>query len=548
MIKINLGGSEVINVEENTAIKDIVDLSKNDNPVVGGLVDNEVESLSYKLVRDCSLEFVHLNSSLGKKIYEKTLLFLLAVSSKQVFKDREISIGYSLGGGVFFEYTDESDLSEDDIRRLKEEMSKLIENDITITKLKATKKDMKASIDKNIFLTNKELVEYLDDGLLTLYELGGAYGYFYGDLLPSTGYLKVFDILKYHHGAILLGCDKSNTDKVHVFYDNPKLFKEYEEFDKWLKDVGVTNIASLNRKIERNEIGEIILASEARHEYLIAKAADKIITDKHQKRIILIAGPSSSGKTTTSKRLKTHLMARGLSPVTLGLDDYFLDRELTPRDENGKPLYESIEAIDIPLFNEHLIRLIRGEEVEMPIFDFKEGRRKKIGRTIKIDGDNPIIIEGIHGLNERLTLNIADENKFKIYISPFTVMGIDQYNRITTSKIRMLRRIVRDAGFRGNSAADTIRMWEDVRAGEKVNIVPYREEADYIINSTLLYEIPVLKKYAYPLLKEIGKDNKYYYEAKHLLDFLSFFKVIENEEYIPGVSLLKEFIGGSFYN
>lgn len=548
MIRIKFDNGKILNIKENTTIKDLAQLSDKENLIVGGLINNDVESLNYKFNKDCDFSFVYLNTSLGKKIYEKTLLFILAVSSKKVFKDREISIGYSFGGGIFFEYKDESDLSEDDISLLKKTMSEFISKDFPIVKLKTTKEEMKESINKNIFLTNKELVDYLDDkSLLTLYELGDCYGYFYGDLLPSTGYLKVFDIKKYNHGAVLLGCDKSNPENIHEFYDNPKLFNEYEAFDKWLRDVNVTNIAALNKKIEKGECEELILASEARHEYLIAKAADKIITSKDEKRIILIAGPSSSGKTTTSKRLKTHLMARGLSPVAIGLDDYFLDRTLTPRDETGKPLYESIEAIDIPLFNEHLIRLIRGEEVETPIFDFKSGSRRKIGRKIKVDKHNPIIIEGIHGLNERLTLDIPESEKFKIYIAPLTVMGIDQYNRITTSKIRMLRRIVRDAHFRGNSALNTISMWEDVRAGEKVNIVPYREEADYIINSTLIYEIPVLKKYAVPLLKEIGHDNKYYYEAKHLLDFLSFFKDIESEELIPGVSLLKEFIGGSFY-
>lgn len=547
MIKLLIDNKKEIEVKEGTTIEDIVDLSENHRFVVGGLVNNVVESLNYEFKKDSTFEFVYINSSLGKKIYEKTLLFLLAVSSKQVFKDREISIGYSLGGGIFFEYTDESDLSEEDIKKLKYEMKKIIEDNYDINKLKTTREDMKASIDKNIFLTNKELVDCLRDGILTLYELGGAYGYFYGDLLPSTGYLKVFDIIKYNHGAILLGCDKTHPDKVHEFFDNPKLFEEYEEFDKWLKDVGVTNIASLNKKIENNEIEELILASEARHEYLIAKAADKIITSKDKKRIILIAGPSSSGKTTTSKRLQTHLMARGLSPVTIGLDDYFLNRDITPKDEDGKPMYECLEAIDVSLFNEHLLKLINREEVEIPIFDFHTGTRKKFGRKIKVSENNPIIIEGIHGLNERLTVSIPDKDKFKIYICPFTVMGIDQYNRITTSKIRMLRRIVRDTHARSKKAIDTISMWEDVRSGEKVNIIPYREQADYIINSTLLYEIPILKKYAYPLLQEIGKGEKYYYEARHLLDFLSFFKTIENEEYIPGVSILKEFIGGSFY-
>jgi len=547
MIKVKIA-DEIIEVEKGTVINDIVPLSKDDKLVVGGLVDNEVESLNYEFEKDCSFDFVYITSSLGKKIYEKTLLFLLAVSSKQVFKDREISIGYSLGGGIFFEYTDESDLSYDDIKKLKGAMENIVSKNYPIVKLKTTREEMKASIDKNIFFTNKEIIDCLGDGLFTLYELGGGYGYFYGNLLPSTGYLKVFDIIKYNHGGILLGCEKAHPDKVHEFYDNPKLFREYEEFDKWLKDVGVTNIRSLNKKIEDHKSEDLILASEARHEYLIAKAADKIITSKDKKKIILIAGPSSSGKTTTSKRLKTHLMARGLSPVTIGLDDYFLDRELTPRDEDGKPLYECLEAIDVSLFNEHLLKLIHGKEVEIPIFDFHTGKRKKYGRKISVDENNPIIIEGIHGLNEKLTMAIPDRDKFKIYISPFTVMGIDQYNRITTSKIRMLRRIVRDTHARSQKAINTIQMWEDVRAGEKVNIVPYREQADYIINTSLLYEIPVLKKYAYPLLKEIGKDEKYYYEAKNLLDFLSFFKTIEDEEFIPGISILKEFIGGSFYD
>lgn len=548
MINLTLNENKIIKVKRGTLIKELTEYANENSRVVGGLVNNDVKGLNYRLLEDASFEFIYITSSLGKSIYEKTLLFLLAASSKEVFKEREISIGHSLGGGMFFEYTDESEITMEDIVVLKEKMIEFVNGDYDINKLKTTKEVMKASINKNIFLTNKGLVEYLNDGVLTLYSLGSAYGYFYGDLLPSTGYLKVFDIIKYDHGAILLGCDRNNPDKLHEFYDDPKLYEEYKSFDKWLNDVGVPDIASLNRKIESGNIEELILVSEARHEYLISKASEKIIENEHKKKLILISGPSSSGKTTTSLRLRTHLIARGVHPVTIAMDDYFVDREHTPTDENGKPLYEDINAVDLKLFNDHLKRLINGEEVMTPIFDFTTGERSKEGRLLKLDEDTPIIVEGIHALNEELTKEIDEDDKFKIYICPFTVMNIDQYNRISDSKIRLLRRIIRDNRTRNKKAIETIKMWEDVEQGGRDNIIPFRKNADYIINSTLLYELPVIKKYAVPILKEITKDDKFYYEAKNLLGFISLFKEIEDESIIPPVSTLREFIGGSIYN
>lgn len=547
MINIKLK-NKVIKINHNTSILDIIDKSEKPNLVVGGLVDNEVKSLNYSFTKDVEFEFIYLDTLLGDKIYEKTLALLLTCASKKAL-EKEIVIKYSFGGGLYFEYLDSSVITKQDVKKLLSQIQHMIDLNLPIEKKKLDRNEVKSLLeDSKITLTNKDILDSLNIEKMTLYKLHDVYGYFYGDLLPCTKYIFAYDIIKYKDGAVLLGVNRHNIPRIHDFYDNPKLYEEYENFDKWLQSIGATNISSLNKKISEGKSKEIILASEARYEFLLATLAKKIIYSKEKKKIILITGPSSSGKTTTSKRLKSHLLARGKEPITISIDDYFINRDKVPLDEKtGKPLFESIKSVDTKKFNEDILALLNGEEVSLPTYNFITGKREYNGNKIKINDNMPIIIEGIHAFTKELTKDIPDDLKFKVYICPFTVMNIDQYNRITTSKIRLLRRIVRDNRTRGHKAIDTINMWEDVRLGEKENIYPYRNEADFIFNATLLYEIPIFKKYAYPLLKEIPKTEKNYFEVLNLIDFLSFFKPLENEDAIPNTSVLREFIGGSVY-
>lgn len=524
-------------------LKDIVKKINPKKEVTACFVDNEIKSLNYSLEKDSKIKFIYLDSIEGGKIYEKTLLFLLVKAASEVL-DEDIVIEHSFGGGIYFEYKSKKELNNDSILSLKEKMKKIIKDDFPIKKYKIQKKDVPYMLEKHVSFTNIDLMKYINQEEISIYELDGYYGYFYGKVLPSTSYVNKFDIIKYQNGAILLSVD----DKLNVkeFKDFPKMFNEFNLFKDYLKRVGITNIPTLNKKIENDEMKEVILASEARHEFLISKIAEKIVHSKN-KRIILIAGPSSSGKTTSSKRLKTHMIVRGKNPVTISLDDYFIDAKNTPLDKDGKPDFEALEAIDIDRFNKDLIDLINGKEVLLPRYNFKKGISED-GEVLKVSDDMPIIIEGIHGLNEKLTRKIPSSLKYKIYISPLTVMNIDAYNRTTTSDVRLIRRIVRDNANRAKSALETMKMWKKVVEGENKNIFPYQDQADYILNTALCYELAVLKKYAIPLLKEISKESEYYYLAKRLMDFLSFFLDIKDEDLIPKNSIIREFIGGSVYD
>ncbi|EOD01609.1 uridine kinase family protein [Caldisalinibacter kiritimatiensis] len=425
-------------------------------------------------------------------------------------------------------------------------MQEIIDADIDIKREKISIDKAKEIFQGQGMEDKLRLLKYREKDYIHVYNLDGYYDTFYGYLAPSTGYIKKFALKYYEPGIIIRFPRKQSNFMLPKFEAHNKLAKIFKESEEWGDILEVGDVASLNDKIRDGSFEEIIRISEALHEKKIAYIADKISED-NDKRVVLIAGPSSSGKTTFTERLSIQLKVNGKRPISISLDNYFVNREDTPRDENGDYDFESLEAIDIKQFNEDLINLMKGESVELPIYNFLTGKREYMGNKVQIDKDQPILIEGIHGLNEKLTSLIPHKNKFKIYVSALTQLNIDSHNRIPTTDTRLIRRIVRDAKYRGNNALKTLQLWSSVRRGEEKNIFPFQEEADVMFNSALVYELAILKKYAEPLLKEIDRTNEYYSESKRLLKFLSYFKSANYESDIPKTSIIREFIGGSCF-
>lgn len=446
-------------------------------------------------------------------IYQNTISMVYLKAAKDVLPDVTIEIDNSLNKGF---YTLPSvPVSKQQVDAISARMKELIEADLPIVK---------------------------ED---SVYRLEDHRDYFYGGIAPSTGCAKLFELRKYAEGILLRFPYPTDPDMLPEYHDDKNLHIAFSEAKKWQQLLGINYMPDLNEKISEGKAKDLILLSEALHEKKIAEMADMITEGK--KRIILIAGPSSSGKTTTAKRLSVQLRVNGLDPLYMGTDDYFVERSETPMDENGKPDYEGLGALDIELFNSNMNDLLAGRVVDLPEFDFVEGTKIFGKRIMSIREAQPIIIEGIHALNGKLTEAIPDEEKFRIYISPFTQLNIDMHNRVPTTDARMLRRMVRDYKYRGKSAAGTIDQWSQVRAGEDENIFPFNGEADVVFNTVLTYELAVLKKYAQPLLEEIKEDQPEYSEARRLLELISGFDIIEDERAIPNNSILREFIGGSIF-
>jgi len=446
-------------------------------------------------------------------VYQNTISMVYLKAAKDVLPDIDVEIDNSLNKGFYTLLS--KPVSEQQVDAISTRMKELIEADLPIVK------------EGNSY----KLEEYSD--------------HFYGGIAPSTGCARIFELRKYADGILLRFPYPTAPDELPEYHDDKNLHIAFSEAKKWHQLLGVSYMPDLNKKIAEGKAKEMILLSEALHEKKIAEMADMITEGK--KRIILIAGPSSSGKTTTAKRLSVQLRVNGLDPLYMGTDDYFVERSETPLDENGKPDYEGLDALDIKLFNSNMNDLLAGKKVDLPEFDFVNGTKVFGKRIMSIKEDQPIIIEGIHALNGKLTEFIPDEEKFKIYISPFTQLNIDMHNRVPTTDARMLRRMVRDYKYRGKSAAGTIAQWAQVRAGEDENIFPFNGEADVVFNTVHAYELAVIKKYAQPLLKEIREDQPEYSEARRLLELIDGFDVIEDERAIPNNSILREFIGGSIF-
>lgn len=518
-------------------------------PVVAAKVNNSYKGLDYPLRNDCSVEFLDLTTEEGIRTYTRSLSFVLIKAARELYPDCEVIIEHSLSKGIYGEihFGKKKELTKEQTKAIEKRMQELIVQKIPLTKRSVSREDAIAVFANECMLDKVKLLKHMTRDTVSVYGCEDSYNYFYGHLVPHTGYLEKFALYHNAPGFLLMFPQKEKPNEIPNFVERKKLFTIYHESETWQNIMSVHNVADLNDAIVQKRTGDLIRVAEAFHEKKIAQIADLIAQNKEKMRIILISGPSSSGKTTFAQRLSIQLRINGLKPVSISLDDYFVNRENTPIDEDGKPDFEALEAIDINLFNQQLNSLINGEEVELPTFNFKTGSREYKGNKMQIQPDQPIIIEGIHGLNNKLTATIPKENKFKIYISALTQLSIDDHNRIPTTDARIIRRLVRDHQFRSHGALDTLRIWTSVRRGEEKNIFPFQEEADVMFNSALVYELAILKKYAEPLLLQIDSSQPEYAEARRLIKFLSYFWPISDED-IPLTSIIREFIGKSCFH
>ena len=510
--------------------------------------NNEVKSLAFEAEDGNSIELLDVTDMDGLRVYLRGALYITSMAFKQLYPEAKLIINYQLNGGTFCECTN-LDITDEVIKNIRKRIKEIVDADYEIKQVNMTKSEAEQFFkDKNDEDDRGRLQVYNQKkDVVTLYFCQDYYNYFYGVMPLSTGYINLIDVNKYKNGFIVRYPNSSKPTELHPFKESKKFLSTLQEYEQINNLMEINTVQELNEKVELGEGKDVILAAEALQEKKIAEIAD-IIKEKKDVKIVLIAGPSSSSKTTFAKRLCMQLRVNGIKPVTIGTDDYFVERKDTPRDENGEYDFESIDALDIELFNNHLKKLIQGEKVEIPRFDFKKGT-KKYGenRFLQLKNDEVLIIEGIHCLNNKLTEKIPKNNKFKIYVSDLTVLNFDYYNRISASDTRLIRRIVRDHNYRGYSALETIQRWPSVTRGERKNIFPYQEEADVMFNSSLVYELAVLARHAVPLLKEIDNTHYEYSEAKRIVALLEYFKEID-EYPIPNNSLLREFIGGSVFD
>lgn len=514
---------------------------------MAGIVDNNLRPLLYELEQDACVEFVDVTDKDGRRIYITSLTFLFVRAAREIFDKIVITVKHSLQKGTFFDVEYDKNLTVEDVKKIEKRMRELIEQDIPFERVVCSRQEAVELLKSDVIShSNSELLEYKEDEQTHIYRCGWLTDYYYGYMVPSTGYLDVFSLKLYNHGIVLLGPSTENPNKQMRFFPQPKLFQVYREASVWGELMGVRNTYELNSVIQDGRYREVIRVTEAAHERKICEIADMIYKDREKGRLILIAGPSSSGKTSFAHRLETQLRVSGLSPITISMDNYFVERKDTPLDENGEYDFETVDAIDIDLFNEQMEKIISGEEVVVPVFDFVDG--KKIfdeKNKIRVEENQPIILEGIHGLNPKLTKNIPDGNKFRIYVSPLVQINLDDHNKISTSDLRIIRRLARDTRTRGKKPQEVIEAFDKLRVGEEKYIFPFQENADVMFNSALIYELAVLKEYVAPLLNEIREDEQCYRETKRLAKFLQFFRKIEEKKDIPPTSLLREFIGGS---
>lgn len=516
-----------------------------DKPVVAGIINNRLRDLSFPLDRDSELELVDLYSEAGLKIYRRSAAFLLLKACKDLFPQRRLMIKHTLSNGTYCEFLDET-VNNVEVEQIARRMQEIVEADLPIKRKRLPKPQAQELLARQNKPDTVKILAYRDKEEVHIYELDGFYEYFYGYMVSHTGVLNKFKLIYYPPGLILQTPEPNDPNLNQPFHDQCKLFQVYQEAKAWAGMLNTPHLAALNDIIEKGRIEDLIRVNEALQEKKIAQIADMIVNNPAV-RLVLIAGPSSSGKTTFAQRLLIQLRVNGRRPVSISLDNYFIDQKLTPLDENGEYDFEAIEALKLDLFNDHLTRLIEGEEIEMPIYDFKQGCCLEKGIKLSVPAGEPIIIEGIHGLNDQLTWSIPREQKFKIYVSALTQLNIDYANRIPTTDCRLVRRIIRDSRTRGYSALNTIKRWPSVRRGEEKHIFPFQENADIMFNSSLVYELAALKPLAEPLLKEISADHREYVEARRLLKFLSYFRSISSEP-IPPNSILREFVGGSWFD
>ena len=511
--------------------------------------DGKIRELFKKLTRDCEVTFFTLKDDVGNKTYVRsaTMLFLKAVFD---VCGREAAQGcrveFAIGNGSYISPKGKINATEENAAKIRNRMRELVEAKTPFLKRSYSLDNAMELFRKEGMKDKEKLFRYRRGSFVNIYEMDGYYDYYYGYMLPNAGYVKWFDVIAYEDGFMLLLPDKKDPTHVKPFQERKLLFRTLKESEEWGKEIGIETVGDLNDQICRGSLSELILVQEAQQERKIGEIA-KSIVDRGGVKFVMIAGPSSSGKTSFSHRLSIQLKTLGKTPHPIALDDYFVNREFTPRDENGDYNFECLEAIDVKQFNDDMCRLLAGERVELPSFNFKTGKREYKGNFKQLGKDDILVIEGIYGLNEKTSYALPEESKYKIYISALTNINIDEHNRIPTTDGRLLRRMIRDARTRGAGARQTIDMWGSVRRGEEQNIFPFQEDADAMFNSVLIYELAVLKQFAEPLLFQIDKGEPEYYEAKRLLKFLEYFLGVTSES-LPNNSLCREFVGGSCFN
>lgn len=544
MIEIKYKGETI--KTENIKVIDLLKNEINNHQAIACRFNNEVKSLNYELTQNGKLELIDISDRDGRRVYIRGLVYILTKAFSELYPNAKTEINYQLSNSMLCEVVDE-EVSDEMIENINKKVAEIIEKNIPIIKKKMSKSEAKAFYDIEKNEKGRLQIEYGKKDVVSLYYCEDYYNYFYGVMPISTGFAKIYEIIKYHGGMLVRYPSKKDITKLPEFREDKKLLETLDEYEDLHEILHIQTLYKLNRIIRKNKIKEYILLDEALHEKKLAAIADDIVK-REKVKVILIAGPSSSGKTTFAQRLGIQLRLNGLKPVTLSVDNYFVERSENPKDENGEYDFECIEAIDTNLFNDHLLKLLNGEEIDVPTFDFEVGTKRYNGEKLRLKDDQILVIEGIHCLNDKLTPLISKDQKYKIYISCLTVLNMDYNNRISTTDSRLIRRIVRDNQFRGYKALHTLNMWESVNKGEEKNIFPFQEQADSMFNSSLIYELAVLKDYALPLLKEIDNTNPAYSEAKKLISMLEYFESVP-EEYVPKNSLLREFLGGSiFYN
>ena len=514
---------------------------------LGARINNEIFQLNKPVQDGTEILFLDNHDVDGYRIYTKTISAVFIMAVKDLYKDANVSIEHFLGSGLYAELEHNRSITFSRTAEIEAKMREIVEANIAITRIDYPRDEAIKLFKDEGYEDKVRLFSSIDKEKVSVYKFNGQVDSFHGYLAPSTGYVKEFKLKYYYPGVLLLFPSRKNDYDMDNYKEQKKLAKVFKETQNWLDILDLSYIGSLNEKTNAGRIGEIIAISEALHEKKIGFIADEICKDE-DRNIILISGPSSSGKTTFANRLSVQLRVNGKRPVAISVDNYFIERDKTPLSEDGTPDFEVLEAIDLEAFNMDLVKLLEGKEIELPKFNFLTGKRERSGKFVRVDRDHPIIIEGIHGLNPRLTFNIPEKNKFKIYISALTNLNIDSHNRISTTDTRLIRRIVRDVKFRGNDILRTFELWSGVRKGEEKHIFPFQEEADIMFDTALVYELAVLKKYVVPLLSSIDNKSIYYSEAKKLRRFLEYFRDIEDEDAIPPNSILREFIGGAYFN
>lgn len=538
---------KTMEVEPNSTIEEIFkeEIEKSEYEIIGAKFNNEYKRLDYKLEKDGEVNLVSVASKGGMKIYRRTLIFIMAKAFANVYPEAKIRVNYQLTNAMYCSI-DNAEVTEEMIANVEKEMQRIVDSKLPIEEKYLTREEAEALYLKEDSSKGRLQLDLKENPIIKMNYCEDYYNYLYGDLATNTSKIPKFSLKKYDRGFLIRYPNSEDPNKIPEYKETKKLLWALNEYEDIHQILGVDTIYRLNKIAENEtEIKKLIMLEEALHEKKISQIADKIASNKNIK-MVLIAGPSSSGKTTFAQRLGLQLKINGLKIVTISVDNYFVERSQTPLDEKGEYDFENINAIDLDLFNSDLKKLLNGEEIQCPEFDFKVGTKRYNGKTMKLADDEILVIEGIHCLNDELTRQIPKEKKYKVYISALTVLNMDRFNRISTTDTRLVRRIVRDYQFRGYSADNTIREWPKVNRGEVKNIFPFQEEADSMFNTSLIYELGALKDRALPLLQNIKSNQNEYAEAQRLIEMLKYFRSIPSE-YIPNNSLLKEFLGGGYF-